>query len=119
RRNGNAFFGEDPVLLRGHRPLVRSHREFVLLLPRDVVLPPQVFRGFQHPAGHRVVPAAGGAASAGQPVVHPHTATGTAPAHIGGVEGDVAHAFRTAGDDEIVVAGTDLQARLDNGLQTG
>ncbi len=113
----NDLLGQNAVLLRGHRTLVRRHRELVLFLTRDVVLAAQVLRGLQHAAGHRVVAAAGGGASARQPVVHLHATAGTAPAHVGGIEGDVAHALRAAGNHEIVVAGMDLQARLDDRLQ--
>ena len=111
------FRGQDAVLLRGHRALVRRHRELVLLLTRNAVLAAQVFGGLQHPARHRVVPAAGRRAAPSQPVVHLDTAAGATPAHIGGIEGDVAHAFATAGDDQVVVAAGHLQARLDHRLQ--
>ena len=112
------LLGEDAVLLRGDRPLMRRHREFVLFLPRDAVLAAQVLGGLEHAARHRVVPPARGGAAAREPVVHLDAAAGTAPAHVGGVEGDIAHALRAAGDDEIVVAAAHLQARLDDGLQT-
>src|SRR5256885_732501 len=54
----NDLLGEDPVLLSGHRALMRCHRELVLRLPGNAVLTPQILRGFQHSAGHRVVPPA-------------------------------------------------------------
>src|SRR5262249_4233067 len=69
-------------------------------------------------ARHRVVATTGGGAATGQPGMHADTTTGTTPAHIGGGEGDVAHAFAAAGDDEVIVAGAHLQARLDHRLQT-
>ena len=111
------LFGQDAVLLRGHRTLVRRHRQFVLLLTRDAVLAAQILRGLQHAAGHRIVATTGGGAAARQSVVHLYAAAGTAPAHVGGVERDVAHALRAAGDDEIVVTGGDLQTCLDDRLQ--
>src|SRR5271155_5950116 len=100
----NDFLGQDAVLLRSHGTLVRCHRELVLLAARDAVLAAQVFRGLHHPARHRIVPTTGGATPARQPIVYPHAAAGTAPSHIGGVERHVAHAFGSAGDDEIIVA---------------
>src|ERR1700733_7791225 len=116
-RNRNDLLGQNAILLRRHRPLVRRHREFVLLVSRDAVLPPKIFRRLQHPAGHRVMTTTGGGPSAREPVVHPHTTAGTAPAHVGGVEGDVAHALRAARDDDIAVACAHLQTRLDHRLQ--
>ena len=116
--DGNDLLGEDAVLLRGDRPLMRRHRQLVLLLPGDRVLPAQVLCGLQHAAGHRVVAPARGGASAGQCVVHLDAGSGSAPTHIRRIEGDVAHALGTARDDEIVVAVGNLQARLDHGLQT-
>ena len=53
-----------------------------------------------------------------QAVVHADAVAGASPPHVGGVEGDVAHALRAAGDDEIVVARGDLEAGLDDGLQS-
>ncbi|BCI80801.1 hypothetical protein MTY66_24260 [Mycolicibacterium sp. TY66] len=41
-----------------------------------------------------------------------------APAHIGGVKGDIAHRLGATGDHEIVCATGDLHARLDDGLQS-
>src|ERR1700694_3932528 len=64
-----------------------------------------------------VAPARGGAAPR-QPVVHPDPTTGATPAHVGGIEGDIAHAFGAAGDNQIVVAVADLQTGRDDRLQT-
>ena len=107
-----------PLCCADNRPVVRGNGEFVLLLPGDAVLAAQVLGGLQHAAGHRVELAAGGGAPARQAVVHLHAVTARAPAHVGGVEGDVAHALRTAGDHEIVGTRGDLEAGLDDGLQS-
>ena len=76
-----------PASLRRGGALVRAHGELVLLLARDRVLAAQVLRGLQHPAGHRVVVAAGRDPAAGQRVVqHGTPAPLGAPAHRGRVE---------------------------------
>ena len=42
---------------------------------------------------------------------------GASPAHVRGVEGHIAHAFGATGNDNVVVAVSNLQAGLDDGLQ--
>ncbi|AHD23813.1 hypothetical protein Y013_15525 [Rhodococcus pyridinivorans SB3094] len=49
--------------------------------------------------------------------MHLHAGAGAAPADVGGVERRVAHRLGATGDDEIVVAVTDLEGGLDDGLQ--
>ncbi len=103
-QDGDDLLGEQAVLLGRDRPLVRAHRELVLFLARDPVLPAQVLGRLEHAARHRVVPAARGGAPAGQRVVHRDAASGAAPTHVRRVEHDVAHPLGAAGDDEFVVA---------------
>ena len=71
-RDRDDLLGEDAVLLRGHRPLMRCHRQLVLFGARDAVLAAQVLGGLQHPAGHRIVPPTRGGPAAGERVVHLH-----------------------------------------------
>ena len=63
------LLGERAALLRGDRELVRAERQFVLLLARDRVLAPQVLGRLEHPAGDRMVDAAGGDAPGGEAVL--------------------------------------------------
>ena len=112
------LLGEHATALGGDRPAVGFGRQFVLLGAGDSVLPTQVLRRLQHAAGYRVVPATSRHPTAGKTVVHPHAATARAPAHIGGVERDIAHGFHTSGDHQVVVTGRHLQTRLNDRLQS-
>src|SRR5438445_13026354 len=103
-RDRNDLLGEDPVLLRGNRALVRRDRDLVRLVAGDAVLPAQVLRGLQHAARHRIVTTTGGGTAAREAVVHLDTATGATPAHVGRVERDVAHALGATGDHNVVVS---------------
>ena len=117
-RDRDDLLGEDAVLLCSDRALVRRHREFVLFLARYAVLATQVLCRLEHAARHRVVTATGSGAPAGEAVVHLDATPGTAPPHVGRIEGDIAHALRAARDDEFVVPTADLETRLDDRLQT-
>ena len=56
--------GQQTVLLRRDRPPMGGHGQLVLFAARNAVLAPQIFGGFDHAAGHRVVaPTGGGAAT--------------------------------------------------------
>src|SRR4029077_16226458 len=92
-RDRNDLLCEDPVFLRGYRPLMGGHREFVLFLARDGVLTTEVLRGLQHAARHREVTSARGGAAAREAVVDLHAAASPAPAHVCRVERDIAHAL--------------------------
>ena len=117
--NGHDFLGEYPGALCGDGPVVGRHGEFVLLRPGDPVLAAKVLRGLEHSARHRVVPAPGRHPAASQAVVHAHSARAGAPAHIGGIEGRVAHTLGATGDHQIVITGRHRHGGLNHRLQAG
>jgi hypothetical protein len=91
---------------------------YFLLGAGDAVLVAQILGRLEHAARNRVVPAAGGHPAPGESVVHPNPATSSAPTHIGGVEGDVAHTLCAAGHHHVVDTGRNLHAGVDHRLQS-
>lgn len=80
---------------------MRFHGVGVLVLPRDLVLPTQVLRGFDHSAGHRIILAAGGEAAADETVLEFDVAALDAPPDLLVEERCAAHRLDTAGNDEV------------------
>ena len=98
--------------------LLAAHGVGVGLLARDGVFLGEVLRCFDHsgnvaeaPLGLRAL------AAALQPVVQRHRARPLAPAHVGGVVLDVAHALDAAGEDHVGGAGLHHHGRVEHRLQ--
>ncbi len=83
------------------------------------MLAAQVLGGLEHPAGHGVVPPPGRHARAGEPVFQPRAPRPHAPAQLGGVQLDLAHALRAPRQHELGGAGLHLQAAVEHRLQGG
>ena len=118
--DGHDVVLELPVVPRGHGALVAAKRVCVLLLAGDRVLAAEVLGRFEHPAFDEEAGfAAGRDAPAIEAVVHGDMAAGGSPAHVQRVELGVAHAFDTAGEDDVCDAGLDLHGRQADGLEPG
>ena len=116
--NRHEFVGEDAFTLGAHGPLMRTQREGVLTLPRDLVVTTEVLGRFYHSAGHGIVTPPGRDPTPGQSVDQFGIAGPGTPSGRRRVVLDLAHTFRPACDDDITGAGLDAHGRINHGLQT-
>ena len=116
---GHQLVGEPAGLVGGPGALLGADGELVLLLAADGVLPAEVLRGLEHPAGDRVVPAAGGDPGPVEPVHQLDAAGADAGAQPERVVLDLRHRLGPAGDDHPRGAGRDLAGGVQHGLQAG
>ncbi len=111
--------GEAARCLRSRGPLMGPHRELVLFLAGDRVVPAEVLRGLDHPARYRMVLPARSHPSPRQSVMqHDTRAAPGPPPHGRGVEGRVRHRLRATGQHDLACAGLHLHRRVEHGLQS-
>ncbi len=118
-RDRDDLVGEPAGVVRGDRALMRPHRELVLLIPADAVLPAQVLGGLDHAARNGMVCAACGFASPVEPVLQRDGALAHTGAQAQCVVLDIGHRLGAACDHDAGRTGGHLTRGVQHRLQTG
>ena len=99
--DGDDLVLEQPLVDRPRHPLLGAQGESVLVGPADAELAPQVLRGLDHAAGHRIPVTTGRDPSSRERVVQLQTWALDAPAALVRVERGPAHHLDSARDDHV------------------
>jgi hypothetical protein len=111
------LFLEYSLFLGSHGTLVRRECEFILLPPRNTILPPQVLGRLEHAAWNRIVSSSGRNPPAGQSVVKDDVLGSSSPAHGGRVILSLTHTLDTTSEHDVTYARLNLHRRIHYALQ--